>query len=84
MIEMSSDSYSPAEVTVAKGTKVTWTNTDTMVHTVSADNGSYNSGSLAPGQSYSLTFSLPGEYTYFCAFHGSAGGVGMSGTIIVQ
>lgn len=83
-IQMTPNSYTPADLKITKGTKVTWTNTDSMVHTVSADNSSYNSGSLSPGQSYSLTFSIPGEYTYFCAFHGGPGGVGMSGRIVVE
>ena len=83
-ISMGGSAFSPNTVTVQGGTRVTWTNTDSMPHTVTADNGSYNSGALAPGQTYSLTFSTKGEYTYYCALHGGKGGVGMSGKIIVQ
>ncbi len=83
-ISMSPSAFSPALATVSSGTRITWTNTDSMPHTVTADNGSYNSGALAPGQTYSLTFSTKGEYTYYCALHGAKGGVGMSGKIIVQ
>ncbi len=83
-IGMTDMKFSPAVATVTSGTKVTWTNNDSTSHTVTADNSSYNSGTLAPGQSYSLTFTTKGEYTYYCAFHGGAGGVGMSGKIVVQ
>ncbi len=83
-ISMTPSSFTPASVTIPSGTRVTWTNTDSMNHTVTADNSSYNSGTLAPGKSYSLTFTAKGEYTYFCGFHGGPGGIGMSGKIIVE
>ncbi len=83
-ISMGASSYSPNTVTVKSGTRVTWTNTDSSSHTVTADNSSYNSGTLDPGKTYSLTFTARGEYTYFCGFHGGPGGVGMSGKIIVE
>jgi plastocyanin len=83
-ISMSSNSFSPGNITVTSGTRVTWTNTDSMPHTVTADNGSYNSGAMSPGQTYALTFTAKGEYTYYCAIHGAKGGIGMSGKITVQ
>ncbi len=83
-ISMGPNSFSPNSVTIPSGTRVTWTNTDSTSHTVTADNSSYNSGTLAPGKTYSLTFTARGEYTYFCGFHGGPGGVGMSGKIIVE
>ncbi len=83
-IAMGSHSFSPSSATIKSGTRVTWTNSDSSSHTVSADNASYNSGTLQPGQTYSLVFSAKGEYTYYCAFHGGPGGAGMSGKLIVQ
>ncbi len=83
-VSMGSSSFSPRTATISSGTKVTWTNTDSTSHTVSADNASYNSGTLAPGQSYSLVFTTKGEYNYYCAYHGGPGGTGMSGKLIVQ
>jgi plastocyanin/peptidoglycan hydrolase-like protein with peptidoglycan-binding domain len=83
-ITMTADSFSPSTLTISSGTKVTWINTDSKNHTVTADNASYQSGTLAPGEKYSLTFTIKGEYNYFCSLHGQAGGVGMSGRIIVQ
>lgn len=83
-ISMGSNAYSVQNAVVTSGTKVTWTNTDSMSHTVSADNASFGSGTMAPGQTYTQTFTARGEYTYYCAFHGGPGGVGMSAKITVQ
>lgn len=41
-----------------------------------------NSGVIAPGKSYSLTFTAPGTFTYYCLFHD--GPTGMTGTVTVQ
>jgi len=51
------------------GTTVTWTNTDALAHTVTADNKSFNSGLVDPGKTYRHTFSKPGTYTYACMPH---------------
>ena len=71
-------SFQPASLTINVGQTVTWTNNDTMAHTVTSDTGVWNSGTLNPGGSFSFTFTTPGTYTYHCAFHGS-----MTGTIVV-
>jgi plastocyanin len=77
-------SFSPAALTVQAGETVVWTNNGTIAHTVTADNGSFNSGSLSPGQSFSHTFSAAGAVPYHCLFHGAAGGVGMAARVTVQ
>jgi plastocyanin len=51
------------------GTEVSWTNQDGIDHTVMADDGSVNSGELAPGDSFKFTFSTPGTYEYHCSIH---------------
>ncbi|HMD01282.1 MAG TPA: cupredoxin family copper-binding protein [Ferruginibacter sp.] len=62
--------YSPAEVTVTPGTTITWKNLDNVVHTVSADNyGSFNSGDIPPGGTFSMTFTDNGIYPYHCMYH---------------
>src|SRR6266480_1748089 len=48
--------FSPVSLTVKTGTKVTWMNNDTVTHTVTADQGAFNSGLLSPGNSFSFTF----------------------------
>ena len=71
-------------MSVAAGTTVTWKNADAEPHTVTADDGSYDSGSLAPGATYTHTFTRPGTYTYYCKFHGGPGGIGMAGNVTVM
>lgn len=76
--------FEPVEVTVPAGTTVVWTNEGQLAHTVTADDEQFASGSLDPGATFELTFDTPGEYPYYCRFHGGPGGVGMAGTIIVE
>jgi plastocyanin len=66
---------------ITMGTTVTWTNTDAIAHTSTSDTGVWDSGILAPGQSFSFTFAQAGTFPYHCAIHGAAS---MSGTIVVQ
>lgn len=77
------DYFSPRTITVSAGTMVIWRNAGAMAHTVTADNGAFNSGTINPGGTYSYVFSTPGTYNYYCIFHGGPGGVGMAGTVIV-
>jgi plastocyanin len=73
-------SFSPSTVTLPAGTTVTWTNHDSMPHTVSsAGNRFPKSAVLKPGQSYSSNFAAPGTYSYFCSIHPR-----MTGKIIVK
>lgn len=61
--------YSVNVLTVKVGTTVTWTNTDSMLHTVTDVSGAFDSGFLEEGDSWSYTFTEPGEYEYFCMPH---------------
>ena len=71
-ISIKSMEFSPKVITVKKGTTVTWTNNDTMSHTVKGDrNGSMKSDVLATGQSYSYTFKKTGTFSYHCSVHPS-------------
>ena len=71
-------SFQPGVLKVKVGAKVTWTNRDTVAHTVSADNKSFASNHLQPGGSFSFTFTRPGTYAYHCAIHPS-----MHGSVVV-
>ena len=62
-------SFSPATVTVPAGTTVTWRNTGSVRHTVTADDGSFDSGSLSGRDSFSRAFTTAGTYAYHCAIH---------------
>lgn len=63
---------------VAVGTTVVVTNDDPTAHTWSADDGAFDSGALAEGESFEFTFTEAGEFAYACNFHPS-----MTGTIVV-
>ena len=71
-------SYTPASLTVKRGTTVTWMNQDTTTHNVIGDNGGPSSGTLVSGQNYSYTFNQTGTFLYHCSIHPS-----MKGTVIV-
>ncbi len=78
-VTVSNMAFSPASVTIPVGTKVTWTNTDPVAHTVTADGGAFNSGHLNPGQSFTYTFDKAGTFDYHCQYHPY-----MKGTITVH
>jgi predicted lipoprotein with Yx(FWY)xxD motif len=71
--------FQPATLTVPVGTTITWTNTGATAHTVTADDGSFDSASVAPGQTFSHAFTTAGTFTYHCAIHPS-----MTATVTVQ
>lgn len=64
---------------IAPGTTVEWVNRDDVVHTATSDDGSWNSGAIEPGASWSATFDEPGIYSYHCGPHPY-----MRGTITVR
>jgi len=62
-------SFSPAQITVPQGTTVTWTNEGPSPHTTTADDGTWDSGTMEQGEDFSFTFDEPGTYTYHCSIH---------------
>ena len=62
-------SFNPGQITVAPGTTVTWTNGGPSPHTTTADDGTWDSGTLQQGEDFSFTFDEPGTYTYHCSIH---------------
>src|SRR5690348_4845698 len=56
--------FKPVTLTIAVGTKVTWTNRDSTVHTSTSDSGVWDSSTLSQGQSYGFTFQQAGTYPY--------------------
>lgn len=63
--------FLPGDITVKKGTTVTWTNKDSTTHTVSETDGRKgpSSGNLNPGGTYSFTFNEAGTFKYRCDIH---------------
>lgn len=76
--------FVPRELHVAPGAVVTWTNSSGETHTVTADDGSFDSGDVDPGGTFTQEFDAPGSYPYYCGPHGGPGGEGMAGVIIVD
>jgi plastocyanin len=68
-VEIVEFSYQPDPVTVQVGGKVIWQNEDTAPHTATADDGSFDTGTLARGKLKSETFKQAGTFTYFCEIH---------------
>lgn len=88
--------FDPATVTIAKGSTITWKNGSSVQHTATDDPSKaantadaqrpsgaqpWDSGMVAPGQTFAHTFDVAGTYKYFCAIHEASG---MVGTITVQ
>jgi amicyanin len=73
--------FTPPELHVAPGTRVTWTNNDDIPHTVvDADHPKETkSPPLDTGESYSRVFDKAGTYSYFCSLHPH-----MQGKVVVQ
>ncbi|MBE0430993.1 MAG: cupredoxin family copper-binding protein [Dehalococcoidia bacterium] len=61
--------YEPAEITISVGATLTWLNRDLDVHTVTAQDGTFDSGNLARGDTFSYTFEEPGTFEYYCIPH---------------
>jgi plastocyanin len=72
-------SYEPARLEVQRGATVTWTNQGQVIHTVTANDGSFDSGEIDSGAKGSITFSRPGTYEYHCTPHPF-----MRGVIVVR
>jgi plastocyanin len=82
--------YNPSEITVQVRDQVTWTDNSVAPHSVTADNGLFDSHPGCNGsntgacmkinEKFSFTFQNPGTYRYHCKVHGSS----MAGTVIVQ
>src|SRR5215216_4202230 len=61
--------FDPDQLSVAPGTTVTWVNEGQAPHTTTADDGTWDSGTLQPGEDFSFTFDQQGTYTYHCSIH---------------
>jgi plastocyanin len=70
--------FTPANITVAVGTTVTWTNRDEEPHNVVANDGSFHSPGLGTQGTYSYTFRNAGTFDYVCSIHPS-----MHGSVVV-
>lgn len=81
-VTIANNMFTPSQITVTKGSTVTWTNNDSVAHTVTNDlnnTGGPASNDIAPGSTYGFTFAKTGSFQYHCKIHPS-----MRATIVVQ
>ena len=79
-VEIKGFAFNPWEITVTKGTTVTWANKDSAPHTVTTTNApvAFDSGRMSKGEQFSQTFDTAGTYEYYCSIHPN-----MRGKVIV-
>jgi plastocyanin len=80
-ISIDNFTFTPAQITVAAGTRVTWVNNDDIPHVVvdAKDPRAMKSPPLDTGNRFAFTYANPGTYAYFCALHPH-----MQGTVVVR
>jgi len=71
--------FNPEEINVPVGSTVTWSNQDSVTHTVTARDQTFDSGDLPVGGTFNYTFEEKGTFDYFCTIHPN-----MEGTVIVE
>ena len=83
-VQIADDAFAPKAISVPVGTILVWTRTGTHPHTVTADDGSFDSGLLRGTDTFQRTFDAAGVYAYYCDVHGGPGGLAMSGVVTVK
>jgi plastocyanin len=78
-VSISGMKFSPANLEVAAGDTVTFTNEDSAPHTATANDGSFDTGRLSKGQSATVTIAAAGTFDYICKIHPS-----MKGQIVAK
>jgi plastocyanin len=68
-VEIEDFAYYPDPVKIEEGGKVIWQNEDSAPHTATADDGSFDTGTLEEGKLKSETFKEAGTYSYICSIH---------------
>ncbi len=68
-VVIASSSFAPETLTVSVGTRVSFQNNDVIVHTATADSGSFDTSDIASGTTATQTFGVAGMYGYHCAIH---------------
>lgn len=77
-VQIVSFAYAPPQITVARGSTVTWFNADPTIHTVTADNEAFDSGAFDERKTFQYVAAKAGTYPYFCRIHPF-----MKGTLVV-
>ena len=78
-IDIQGFAYSPSSITINVGDTIVWTNYDSASHTVTSNDGTFDSGGISTGSTFSFTFTNAGTFNYFCSPHPN-----MTGSVTVQ
>lgn len=78
-VRISDFTFTPPTIDVSVGTKITWTNAGPSNHTVTANDGSFDSGTIQRNATFTFTPTKPGTFAYHCSIHPT-----MQGTIVVH
>jgi plastocyanin len=78
-VSMAGRAFSPSTLTIVAGGSVTFRNDDDRAHTVTANDGAFNSGTISEGGSWKRTFKQAGTFSYLCAIHPE-----MTGKVVVK
>ena len=79
-VEIKNFSFSPQTIKIKVGDKITWTNNDSVAHTVTSDSDNLlDSPTFSPGESFSFVFTKAGSTNYHCNIHKT-----MKGTVVVE
>lgn len=68
-VEIVEFTFDPDPIEVEAGDEVTWTNEDSAPHTATADDGSFDTGTLDKGKAATVKFEAAGTFPYFCEIH---------------
>jgi plastocyanin len=79
VVDMRQLAYEPGRVEVRPGTTVVWTNNAPLPHTVTADDSTFDSGTIEVGRRWARTFTREGTYAYHCTPHPF-----MKGVVVVR
>jgi plastocyanin len=78
-VKIDNFTFSPATLTVKRGTQITWTNHDDIPHTVASNDNLFKSKVLDTDEKFTFTPAKPGTYSYFCTIHPK-----MTGKVVVE
>ena len=65
----SHETFVPPQISLSSGSTISWTNDDSITHTVTSDEGLFDSNSISPGYTWDNTFDSPGQFDYHCLIH---------------
>jgi plastocyanin len=68
-VRITATAFKPATVSIATGSAIKWSNTDTKAHQVIANSGAFASPTIAAGRSWTHTFNTAGTFRYHDALH---------------